>query len=125
MPESPFIHLKSRAVNSEFHDSDRKKDPITNHKWPSYRGGDTLVGRLSVFAHTKTLLHGDRFLKELSSSEKLELLSKITSEHQSLKARVQQLKQQRSLTSAEQIEISQLKKRKVLMKDRIEILQRN
>ena len=64
-------------------------------------------------------------MKELSSSEKLELLSKITSEHQSLKARVQQLKQQLSLTSAEQIEISQLKKRKVLMKDRIEILQRN
>ena len=64
-------------------------------------------------------------MKELSSAEKLELLSKITKEHQSLKERVKQLEGQRSLTSAEQIEISQLKKRKLLMKDRMHILQRN
>jgi uncharacterized protein YdcH (DUF465 family) len=68
---------------------------------------------------------GGVFLKELSSSEKLELLSKIMTEHQSLKARVKQLGEQLSRTSAEQIEMSQLKKRKVLMKDKIQLLRRN
>ena len=64
-------------------------------------------------------------MKDFSSSEKLELLSKIMTEHQTLKARVRQLGQQLSRTSAEQIEMSQLKKRKLLMKDRIQILSRN
>lgn len=68
---------------------------------------------------------GGVFLKKLSSSEKLELLSKIMTEHQSLKARVKQLGEQLSRTSAEQIEMSQLKKRKLLMKDRIQILNKN
>ena len=64
-------------------------------------------------------------MKKLSSSEKLELLSKIMTEHQTLKARVKELGQQLSRTSAEQIEMSQLKKRKLLMKDRIQILSKN
>lgn len=64
-------------------------------------------------------------MKHLSSREKLELLSKIMAEHQSLKARVKELEEQISLTSAEQVEISQLKKRKLLMKDRMQILERN
>ncbi len=64
-------------------------------------------------------------MKKLSSSEKLELLSKIMNEHQSLKARVKQLGEQLSRTSAEQIEMSQLKKRKLLMKDQIHILNKN
>ena len=64
-------------------------------------------------------------MKELSRRDKLELLSKITAEHQSLKARVKRLAEQKSLTSAEQIEIAQLKKRKVLIKDRIQSLERN
>ena len=65
------------------------------------------------------------FLKELSSSEKLQLLSKIMTEHQLLKARVKELEEQISRTSAEQVEIAQLKKRKLLMKDRMQILERN
>ena len=69
--------------------------------------------------------HGGVFLKELSSSEKLELLSKIMTEHQLLKARVKQLEEQISRTSEEQIEIAQLKKRKLLMKDRMQVLERN
>lgn len=64
-------------------------------------------------------------MKDLSSRDKLELLSKISAEHQTLKARVKMLEGQISLTSAEQIEIAQLKKRKLLMKDRMQILQRN
>ncbi len=77
------------------------------------------------FATESTKWHGGAFLKHLSSREKLELLSKITAEHQSLKARVKELEEQLSLTSAEQIEISQLKKRKLLMKDQIQILEHN
>jgi hypothetical protein len=69
--------------------------------------------------------HGGVFLKELSSSEKQQLLSQISMEHQALKARVKMLEEQLSRTSAEQIEIAQLKKRKLLMKDRMLILQRN
>lgn len=75
--------------------------------------------------HCDNTQQGAVFLKELSIRQKLELLSKIMNEHQSLKARVKQLAEQRSRTSEEQIEISQLKKRKVLMKDRMQVLQRN
>lgn len=64
-------------------------------------------------------------MKQLSTDEKLELLSKITAEHQTLKARVKQLEEQRWLTADEEVEIAELKKRKLLMKDRIHILQRN
>ncbi len=64
-------------------------------------------------------------MKKLSSSETLELLSKIMTEHQSLKARVKELGEQISRTSAEQVEMSQLKKRKLLMKDKIQVLTRN
>lgn len=64
-------------------------------------------------------------MKELSTREKLELMSKLAAEHQSLKARVKKLEASISLTSAEQLEISELKKKKLLTKDRIQILERN
>lgn len=52
-------------------------------------------------------------------------MSKLAAEHQSLKARVKKLEASISLTSAEQLEISELKKKKLLTKDRIQILERN
>lgn len=51
-------------------------------------------------------------------------MSQLTAEHQALKARVRELETQHLRTSAEQIEISQLKKKKLLAKDRLELLQR-
>ena len=64
-------------------------------------------------------------MKPLSSHEKLELLSKLTAEHQALKARVRELESHVSLTSQERIEMSELKKKKLWTKDRIQLLQRN
>lgn len=69
--------------------------------------------------------HGGAFLTHLSKNEKLELLRSITAEHQSLKARVKQLEGQISRSPAERIEIAELKKRKLLMKDKIRILECN
>ncbi len=47
------------------------------------------------------------------------LLAELTAEHRRLDALVQTLEKRRSLTSTEQVEISRLKKQKLLTKDRI------
>lgn len=47
------------------------------------------------------------------------LLEQLTAEHRRLDEAVQLLERRRSLTPAEQVEISRLKKQKLLTKDRI------
>ncbi len=47
------------------------------------------------------------------------LLAELTAEHRRLDEQVQLLERRRSLTPAEQVEISRLKKQKLLTKDRI------
>ena len=47
------------------------------------------------------------------------LLAELTAEHRRLDEQVQSLERRRSLTTAEQAEISRLKKQKLLTKDRI------
>ena len=47
------------------------------------------------------------------------LLAELTAEHRRLDEQVQQLERRRSLTPAEQAEVSRLKKQKLLTKDRI------
>ena len=54
---------------------------------------------------------------ELSTKESL--LAELTAEHRRLDEQVQQLERRRSLTPAEQAEVSRLKKQKLLTKDRI------
>ena len=61
----------------------------------------------------------------LSRNEKLELLRSITAEHQSLKARVKELAGQITRSPADQVELVELKKRKLLMKDKILSLECN
>ena len=46
-------------------------------------------------------------------------LEELTAEHRRLDERLQLLERRRALTAAEQIEISRLKKQKLLTKDRI------
>ncbi len=50
---------------------------------------------------------------------KEELLASLTAEHRRLDEQVQNLERRRVLTPAEQVEISRLKKQKLLTKDRI------
>ncbi|MCP4445305.1 MAG: YdcH family protein [Myxococcales bacterium] len=64
-------------------------------------------------------------MNNLSTNEKLELLRSISAEHQSLKARLRELEEQIFRTPADQVEIAELKKRKLLMKDKIRVLERN
>ena len=64
-------------------------------------------------------------LNHLSQNEKLELLRSITAEHQSLKDRVKQLEGQISRSPKDWLEISELKKRKLLIKDRMQVLGHN
>ncbi len=47
------------------------------------------------------------------------LLAELTAEHRRLDEQLQQLEKRRSLTPSEQVEISKLKKQKLLTKDRI------
>ena len=47
------------------------------------------------------------------------LLAELTAEHRRLDAEVQVLERRRSLTSAEQADLTKLKKQKLLTKDRI------
>ncbi|CAN5906255.1 hypothetical protein BH11MYX3_BH11MYX3_10900 [soil metagenome] len=47
------------------------------------------------------------------------LLAELTAEHRRLDEQVQLLERSRSLTPAEQVEVSRLKKQKLLTKDRI------
>jgi uncharacterized protein YdcH (DUF465 family) len=60
-----------------------------------------------------------------ASDNKDQTLSQLTAEHRALKARIQELNRHVSLTSAEQVEYSQLKKLKLRTKDRIRSLQRH
>jgi uncharacterized protein YdcH (DUF465 family) len=59
---------------------------------------------------------------ELSSSSKEELLDQLVAEHQQLKARLRALNRHVALTSAERVEVAQLKKMKLRAKDRIALL---
>ena len=52
-------------------------------------------------------------------------LIRLTEEHQTLKARLRELDKHRILTTAEQVERTQLKKMKLLTKERILRLQHN
>jgi uncharacterized protein YdcH (DUF465 family) len=54
-----------------------------------------------------------------------DLLAELTAEHQALKERLRELDRHLSLTSAEQVEYTQLKKLKLRTKDRIHSLQTN
>jgi uncharacterized protein YdcH (DUF465 family) len=58
-------------------------------------------------------------LNQLADASKESLLAELTAEHRRLDEQVQMLERRRSLTPAEQAEISRLKKQKLLTKDRI------
>ena len=55
--------------------------------------------------------------------DKQALLAELTAEHRRLDEQLKQLERRRSLTPAEQTEITRLKKQKLLTKDRIARLQ--
>lgn len=55
----------------------------------------------------------------------MDLVSRLMLEHQSLKARVKKLEGQFFRTRPEELEIAELKKRKLQTKDRIFVLQQN
>lgn len=59
---------------------------------------------------------------ELSPQMKEELLEQLVAEHQQLKARLRALNRHVALTSAERVEVAQLKKMKLRAKDRIALL---
>ena len=52
-------------------------------------------------------------------------LRQLTAEHQELKARLRSLNRHVALTSAEQVEVAQLKKLKLRAKDRIRLLEQS
>lgn len=52
-------------------------------------------------------------------TEKQTLLAELTEEHRSLDDQLRQLERRRSLTPAEQVEVTRLKKLKLLTKDKI------
>ncbi|HUH02249.1 MAG TPA: YdcH family protein [Kofleriaceae bacterium] len=54
-----------------------------------------------------------------------ELIDQLTAEHRALKARLRELEKHKAMTSAEQVEYAQLKKMKLLAKDRIRVLVQN
>jgi uncharacterized protein YdcH (DUF465 family) len=58
-------------------------------------------------------------LSTTTEASKQALLEQLTAEHRRLDEAVQLLERRRSLTPAEQAEISRLKKQKLLTKDRI------
>ncbi|MBA3539150.1 MAG: YdcH family protein [Deltaproteobacteria bacterium] len=53
------------------------------------------------------------------TDDKQALLAQLTEEHRRLDDELKQLERRRSLTAAEQVEVSRLKKQKLLTKDRI------
>lgn len=55
----------------------------------------------------------------LTQPETSKLLAELTEEHRRLDEQVKSLEKRRSLTPAEQAEVSRLKKQKLLTKDRI------
>lgn len=58
-------------------------------------------------------------MSTLTEASKVSLLAELTAEHRRLDEQVQMLERRRSLTPTEQVEISRLKKQKLLTKDRI------
>jgi len=54
-----------------------------------------------------------------AEASKQALLDELTAEHRRLDEQVQVLERRRALTPAEQVEVSRLKKQKLLTKDRI------
>ena len=62
-------------------------------------------------------------MPELARGDGPELLSSLLDEHRRLDQRLQAMDAQLSLTAAERLEYAQLKKRKLLTKDRIARLQ--
>ncbi len=86
---------------------------------------EILFRKASAVLTQRNNWHGGAFLNHLSKNEKLELLRSITAEHQSLKARVRQLEGQIFRSPDDQVEMAELKKRKLLMKDRIRVLECN
>ena len=54
-----------------------------------------------------------------TEATKQTLLEELTAEHRRLDEQVQLLERRRALTPAEQVEVSRLKKQKLLTKDRI------
>lgn len=59
---------------------------------------------------------------EILEPEKQDLLTRLAATHVALKAKVRQLQNQPVLTEAERLEYAQLKKMKLLTKDRIHFL---
>ena len=58
-------------------------------------------------------------MKALDAGSKDQILASLIEEHRRLDDRLRSLDEQRSLTAAEQLEYGQLKKQKLLTKDRI------
>jgi hypothetical protein len=54
-----------------------------------------------------------------TEASKQTLLAELTEEHRALDEQLRQLEKRRSLTPAEQVEVTRLKKLKLLTKDRI------
>ena len=61
-------------------------------------------------------------MKQVEAGSKDQVLTTLIEEHRRLDERLRSLDGQRFLTSAEQLEYGQLKKRKLMTKDRIERL---
>jgi hypothetical protein len=57
------------------------------------------------------------------SDPREELLTQLSDEHRAIKERLRQLSRHISLTSAEQVEVAQLKKMKLATKDRMRALE--
>lgn len=62
-------------------------------------------------------------MQDIAGADKQLLLRQLTAEHRALKARIRELDRHVSLTSAERVEYSQLKKMKLRAKDRMRLLQ--
>lgn len=62
-------------------------------------------------------------VQDIAGADKQLLLRQLTAEHRALKARIRELDRHVSLTSAERVEYSQLKKMKLRAKDRMRLLQ--
>ncbi len=62
-------------------------------------------------------------MQNTAGANKESLMQQLTAEHRALKARIRELDKHVSLTSAERVEYSQLKKLKLRAKDRIRLLE--
>jgi uncharacterized protein YdcH (DUF465 family) len=61
-------------------------------------------------------------VKAIAADARNEMVAALTEEHRRLDERLRILETQRFLTSAEQVEVAQLKKQKLRAKDRIALL---